>query len=266
MVEPFKHDTLRQFKCFHDQKDIIAGITTRQGGHSEAPFQSLNMGLHVPDEEAKVINNREELASELGIPLDRWVMGEQVHGTKIKVIETKDLGKGAFSHSTSLSGVDGLITNQPDVLLTAFYADCVPLLFSDKTAGWVGIAHAGWKGTVRLMAAEMVKQMVEKGCSVENIQMTIGPCIGKAHYEVDERVFEAVPARFQSDTTTKTSLGKYLLDLKHLNRCIAQEAGIKDVNLFTSEYCTYEKDELFFSHRRDQGLTGRMLGYIGLKS
>ncbi|KHE73034.1 peptidoglycan editing factor PgeF [Halobacillus sp. BBL2006] len=266
MVEPFKHETLRQLTCFREHKNLIAGITTRQGGYSQKPFDSLNMGLHVPDREEIVLENRKELADEIGIPLERWVMGEQVHDKKVNVVTEEDLGKGVFSHTSALAGVDGLITNQPDILLAAFYADCVPLFFCDPLEGWIGVAHAGWKGTVKGMAAAMINELIGQGCSVENIEMIIGPCIGSTHYEVDERVKDGIPQSHHSETIKELGNGKYLLDLKRLNERVALEAGVHSSHIFTSGYCTYEEEALFYSHRRDQGKTGRMLGYIGWKS
>ncbi|ARI77560.1 peptidoglycan editing factor PgeF [Halobacillus mangrovi] len=266
MVEPFKHETLRQLNCFREHNNLIAGITTRQGGHSQKPFDTLNMGLHVPDHKETVLDNRGELANEVGIPLEQWTIGEQIHDTKIKTVTKGDCGKGAFSHTSALAGVDGLITNQPNVLLAAFYADCVPLFFCDPTNGWIGVAHAGWKGTVKGMASHMVRELVTQGCNLETIQMTIGPCISSRNYEVDQRVKDEIPEAHQNETVMEIGNNKYLLDLKKLNEKVAIEAGVQSSNVFASEYCTYEEDALFYSHRRDQGKTGRMLGFIGWKS
>ncbi|MBH0229066.1 peptidoglycan editing factor PgeF [Halobacillus yeomjeoni] len=266
MVEPFKHESLRQIRCFQDHKSLVAGVTTRQGGHSSKPFDSLNMGLHVRDQGEHVINNRQELADELRIPLEDWVIGEQVHGTEVHVVTRADKGKGVRSHDTAAAGVDGLITNEKDVLLGAFYADCVPLLFVDPHAGWVGIAHAGWKGTVGDMAGEMIRQLVHQGCKRTDIEMVIGPCISQNHYKVDQKVIDQIPQSQHSLTVTDLGAGQFLLDLKKLNERFAVQAGLAESQIKQTRFCTYEKEELFFSHRRDQGKTGRMLGFIGWKS
>lgn len=265
MVEPFTHVTNRQLSCFSNHRQLIAGLTTRQGGVSAEPFDSLNMGLHVHDRESDVVQNRERLAEEIGIPLDRWVMGEQVHGVEVKSIDESDIGKGARQLVTAVSGVDGLITNKPNTVLAAFYADCVPLYFVDQVTGWIGIAHAGWKGTVHGMAKTMIERLVQEGASLENIEMAIGPCISAEHYEVDQRVMENIPSHLQKEVSKVVDEGHFLLDLKALNHTLAIEAGLKEGNVHTTRYCTYEEERLLYSHRRDQGKTGRMLGYIGWK-
>ncbi|RWZ60683.1 peptidoglycan editing factor PgeF [Halobacillus fulvus] len=266
MKEPFKHESMRQLTCFHDEPTLVAGITTRQGGVSEAPFESLNMGLHVNDSQEVVVANRKLLADEVGIPLDRWVIGEQVHDIRVQEVVPSDFGKGVYNHGEALKGIDGLITNQPDVLLTAFYADCVPLFFYDPTTKWIGVAHAGWKGTVKGMAREMTEQLVKKGASPEDLKMVIGPCITKRHYEVDKRVMDHIPDVYKSKVSERTQDDHFLLDLKELNRLVALDAGLDDENIHISDYCTYEEEALLYSHRRDQGKTGRMLGFIGWSS
>ncbi|UOQ43125.1 peptidoglycan editing factor PgeF [Halobacillus salinarum] len=263
MTEPFKHESSRQLSCFVTKPKLTAGITTRQGGFSSPPFDSLNMGLHVNDNEDHVLQNRKQLAIDLNIDLNKWVVGEQVHQTVIHTVDGCDLGKGTLDHSTAIQGVDGLITNKSEVLLTAFYADCVPLYFLDEKSGWLGISHAGWKGTVNHMAFQMIEALKSHGADPEDIQMIIGPCISKKHYEVDERVISQVNEEHKHDVASPTTKGKYLLDLKMLNKQIALQAGLLDKNISMTSYCTYEEEELFFSHRRDGGQSGRMLGYIG---
>ncbi|MFG6148991.1 peptidoglycan editing factor PgeF [Halobacillus sp. B23F22_1] len=264
MTEPFQFKTLKQLTCFNGF-DVVAGITSRKDGYSEVPFQSLNMGLHVSDQSHKVIQNRKALGEELSIPLAQWVMGEQVHGTEIKVVAEADKGKGAFQHKDSLKGIDGIITNQKDILLTAFYADCVPLLFLDPKSAWIGVAHAGWKGTVQEMVRHMTERLEEQGTERSDIRLVIGPCISQSHYEVDGRVTSRIGEGYKKQVLKKNNENKFNLDLKELNRQIAINAGILNNNIEVSNYCTYEEEQLFFSHRRDHGRTGRMLAYIGLK-
>ncbi|MGP4078127.1 peptidoglycan editing factor PgeF [Halobacillus sp. K22] len=265
MHEPFTAKTLQQHSCFTNHEKIIAGLTTRQGGHSERPFNTLNMGLHVQDESDTVLRNREELAQETGFPLKNWIIGEQIHDIRVKVIENGEKGKGVFSHESAVAGVDGLITNHTDVLLGAFYADCVPLFLYAPVSGWIGIAHAGWKGTVRNMVSQMIGKLTAQGCSLDEIELVIGPCISEKNYEVDQRVYDQVPVEFRGEAAVYVSSGKYKLDLKKLNEAMALQSGLNKENVLVSRLCTYEEENLFYSHRRDQGRTGRMLGFIGLK-
>lgn len=239
--------------------NLVAGITTRHGGVSQSPFDSLNIGLHVKDNEEHVKKNRQLIAEELNMPIERWVIGEQVHGTNIHVV------KGGISDrkdKTSVPAIDGLITKQPGILLGAFFADCVPLYFWDSTSSWIGIAHAGWKGTVSLMGKHMVEALQNQGVNISTLHAAIGPAISKANYQVDTKVYKKIPDQFISKVTKEVGEEQYLLDLPRLNELILIEAGLSGKNIHRTNYCTYN-DSLFYSHRRDHQQTGRMLGYIG---
>ncbi|MCP3031116.1 peptidoglycan editing factor PgeF [Halobacillus sp. A1] len=265
MTEPFQRKSKKYYTCV-EANQVIAGISSREDGYSEVPFSSLNMGLHVSDNEKSVIQNRKALAEELSIPLENWVMGEQVHGTSVAVITPEDKGKGAFSQGSAITGTDGMITNHKDILLTAFYADCVPLLFVEPDSGWIGIAHAGWKGSVHEIARHMVEKLSEQGIAPTQIHLTIGPSISQKNYEVDDHVMSHVKDELKSKVSEQISKNKFKLDLKELNRQIAINAGILNENIRLTNYCTYEDQASFFSHRRDHGQTGRMLAFIGRKS
>lgn len=244
---------------------LQVGMTTRQGGISKLPFKSLNMGLHVSDRQQDVIYNRTRLAESLGMTMEQWVSGEQVHGTRVEVIDDTQKGKGAFSYKDSLLGVDGLITNQKGLLCTAFFADCVPLFFFDQDTGYIGIAHAGWKGTVNGIGEKMVKKFEQVGSTIKTLRVAIGPCISQEAYEVDERVIKNLTEEQIINSTIKVTDSHSLLDLKELNIEILLQSGVLRHNIEVTNYCTYREKELFFSHRRDHGKTGRMLGYIGFR-
>lgn len=247
---------------------VFAGFTTRNGGVSEAPFDTLNLGLHVQDDPEAVIKNRMILANEIGA-LDTWVIGEQVHQIGIKKVGKADQGKGSRDLWSSIPGVDGLYTSEPGLVLAAFYADCVPLYFYAPKQGLLGIAHAGWRGTVLGMASEFVKTWIEhEGVSQSDIYAAIGPAIGHCCYEVDEKVVEQVDLVAPLPNKrpyTPSREGHYYLDLVELNEQLLIKAGIKQEKILKTGYCTSCNRELFFSHRRDGGNTGRMLGFIGLK-
>ncbi|WP_245837232.1 peptidoglycan editing factor PgeF [Virgibacillus phasianinus] len=256
--------TLNSWKDLHPELQV--GFTTRLGGISRPPFESFNMGLHVPDRKQDVIKNRAQLADRIGLPMDSWVSGEQVHGTNIAVIDQKLKGRGAFTYDDSLSGIDGLITNQKDILCTAFFADCVPLFFFDKETEYIGIAHAGWKGTVNSIGVEMIKKFELLGADPETIRVAIGPCISKNAYEVDWQVIKNLDEEQIKQAAERRNNDHYLLDLKKLNMEILLQSGVIRHNIDVTNYCTFREEELFFSHRRDHGKTGRMLGFIGFQS
>ncbi|WP_404452517.1 peptidoglycan editing factor PgeF [Virgibacillus necropolis] len=245
---------------------LQVGFTTRQGGVSSSPFESFNLGLHVPDSNQDVISNRKFLAEKIGMKMEQWVSGEQTHGINVEIIDDRVQGKGAFSYKDSLPDLDGLITNQKGILCTAFYADCVPLFFFDHQTGYIGIAHAGWKGTVNGIGTKMVEKLIQVGANIETLRVAVGPCISQNAYEVDGQVIKNLTDSQINSTTQKQNNNHYLLDLKKLNVDILLQSGVLRHNIDVTNYCTYRDEELFFSHRRDHGKTGRMLGFIGFQS
>lgn len=244
--------------------DIIAGFTMRNGGISKPPFHSLNTGLHVKDVTLDVVENRKIIASEIGVPLSNWVCAEQTHQTNVHFVTDLDKGKGAMDYSSSIKATDGLITNKPGILCTAVFADCVPLFFYDPITSSIGIAHAGWKGTVNKMASQMVQAFKAEGVEPSDLLVAVGPCISKDYYEVDQRVVRHIPKYYWEKVVFPKENNRFLFDMKQLHVEILLQAGVLRNNIEVTEYCTYRDETLFFSHRRDHGETGRMLGFIGL--
>lgn len=264
--EPFVHnnETFLTIEKWQELDPTLkVGFSTRQGGISQGAFNSLNLGLHVSDKKAKVLNNREILAKNLSIPLNYWVSGAQVHGAQIKVVNQNQRGQGSIDISSSIPKVDGLITKDRNVLCTAFFADCVPLYFFDPQLGYIGIAHAGWRGTALGIAEVMVNKFRDLGVRVENLLVAIGPAISQTKYEVDRVVIEQIPQKYLNITNCLQQDNRFLLDLQQLNSEILLQSGILRHNISRTNYCTYSADDLFFSYRRDKGKTGRMLGFIG---
>lgn len=245
--------------------NLLIGFTTRYGGYSQIPYGTLNMGLHVGDKKENVVSNRKKLANKISFPLKNWVLGEQVHGTKIKVVNQEDSGKGTTRLEDAIKDVDGLITNKKGVLCCAFFADCVPLYFYDPVTKYIGLAHAGWKGTVNRMAEKMVEEFIQIGADPKNISVIIGPSISKQYYEVDERVIRKISSEHIEKTVDRAGENRFFLDLKQLNAEILLQSGILRHNIDITNYCTFRDKDLFFSYRRDRGKTGRMLAFIGIK-
>lgn len=266
MGEPFSNNDqsfLELSEWQHKCPGLIAGFTTRNGGVSKSPFNTFNLGLHVNDLDEDVITNRTKLAQKLDIPLSSWVSGTQVHGKNIKVVELSDKGRGSYHIRDGIQDTDGLITNKRGLLCTAFFADCVPLFFFDPQTLLIGIAHAGWQGTVKGIGAQMVNIFSNHGVDIRHLLVCIGPCISGEKYEVDDRVISQIHKKYYNSTVTQLENKRYLLDLKQLNVEILLQSGVLRHNISITNYCTYLDDDLFFSHRRDRGKTGRMLGYIG---
>ncbi|MGG1661671.1 peptidoglycan editing factor PgeF [Brevibacillus sp. NRS-1366] len=248
---------------------LVAGFTMRTGGESEQPYGSFNMGLHVGDEAQHVVANRKKLAKQVEMPFASWTCAEQVHGNQ--VCQVVAAGAGRESLNDVISAADGLFTEQKGVLLTSFYADCVPLFFLDPVSGAIGLAHAGWKGTVHRIAEEMVKSLqLQHQTKPQDLLVAIGPSIGGCCYEVDERIMSQVRTcvRDWESAVTPPQNGRYMLDLRRLNTAILLELDIAMENISSTEWCTSCRTDMFFSHRKEApiaGTTGRMVSYLGWK-
>ena len=167
----------------------VHGVSCRRGGVSKSPWDSLDLGLHVGDDPADVAENRRRYLAALGLDASQLVTPEQVHGEAIQRVGRSDAGRGALSYADSIAKTDALITDEPGLPLLLCFADCTPILLLDPAHRAVGIAHGGWKGTVRRIAAKTVLRMQrEFGTRPENVLAAIGPSIGPCCYEVGPEV------------------------------------------------------------------------------
>lgn len=245
---------------------VAHAFSTRLGGVSRVPYHSLNLGLHVGDEPQQVVENRQRICQALGTQLTRLVAGEQVHGDRVQTVGIAHAGRGSTSQADALPGVDALVTGEPFLLLSSYYADCVPLLFLDPVQRVIALAHAGWKGTVQNIGAKTLYHMVERhGCRTANILVAVGPAIGPCCYEVDVPVMEAVEKCWPGGgpLPARPGLpGRWWLDLPAVNRGLLLSAGVRSGNVTMAGYCTACRDDLFFSYRKQNGRTGRMASLI----
>ncbi|HEY0829220.1 MAG TPA: peptidoglycan editing factor PgeF [Bacilli bacterium] len=260
-----------QIKRWMDQElSITAGISSRHGGTSQQEMASLNCALHVNDDANHVISNRNKLVQQIGFPFEAWTCAEQVHGSHIEVVTNEEKGRGRYLREDAFPATDGMVTNCRGVVLTVFFADCVPVYFWDPVAKAVGLVHAGWKGTVLEIVRAAIEVMKHQfGSQPNRIQAAIGPSIGSCCYEVDGAVMDKVravlPDVLQNPSIEAIGQGKYKLDLKEVNRQFMIKAGILPTNIEISRLCTSCNTHLFYSHRREEGRTGRMAAWIGMK-
>ncbi|SDW05017.1 conserved hypothetical protein [Marininema mesophilum] len=270
-MEPFqacKESSVPYFSLLPWEREfprLRAGISTRDSESIQDPMH-CNYALHIGDDRANVLDNRKRLAEALDVPLSYWTCGDQVHGTHIHEVTSEEQGRGLYDASTAYPATDGLITHADDVLLTSFYADCVPLLFYSPDTEWMGVAHAGWRGTVGGIGRNMVEAFHLRGASLANLRVAIAPSIGRCCYEVDEHVttplLQALP-HADERVLQSTGEGGWRLDLKEANRQILLQSGLFEEHIFVSQWCTSCHPAHFHSHRRDRGNTGRMVAYIG---
>jgi polyphenol oxidase len=244
------------------------GITTRTGGFSTGQWATLNVGYMAGDQPQHVRANRRLICESMGLTLDAWTNGRQQHTDHIERVAAEDRGRGAYSSEDCFPGTDGLITDQPDILLAAFFADCTPLLLLDPVQPAIGVVHAGWKGTAKGIAARTVAEMTEAyGTKPEDILAGIGPSIGPCCYEVDEPVIDQfADARFGRCLQPAVAEGKAFLDLVEANRQCLIHAGVNPTKIQTVSLCTSCRTDLFFSHRKEQGRTGRLAAVMAIKN
>ncbi|CUH94276.1 hypothetical protein P22_0342 [Propionispora sp. 2/2-37] len=249
-----------------DRFRLLHGISSRLGGISSAPFSSLNLALHTGDNDTDVLKNREAYCQAVGIPADRLITAEQVHGEHIALVTQRETGKGAKSYAQALKQTDALITQTPGVPLMLFFADCVPVLIFDPVTQSIGIVHAGWKGTVALIAQKTVLAMQDAfGTEPANCLVGIAPSIGPCCYEIDNTVLERVKQNFAVwPLLTKPSNDRWKLNLWEANRSQLIDIGVQNTNIVCSDICTACNKTLFFSYRAENGKTGRIGAFIML--
>ena len=256
-----EHDDLRylQFHSF-DSGLVAHGIFTRHGGVSPEPYASLNLSVSTGDERANVRRNVALVFDALGrdpaSKADLW----QVHSATVVVADDPN---GPRDH---LGRADALITDRPDVSLLLRFADCLPILLYDPRRPAVGVVHAGWRGSMKKIAAAAVMAMAERsGSRPADVIAGIGPGVGPCHSAVGPEVVEQTRAAFNgaADGLLLARNGGYHLDLWAANRVALEQAGVDQIEV--AELCTVCHSDDFFSHRATGGLTGRFGGLIGLR-
>lgn len=248
---------------------VSHGFSTRKGGVSTRQYGTLNLGFNKGDSSDAVMENFLRFCRVLDIDPYDTVFSDQVHGDKVAVVGIGDRGKGAFRESDILQA-DGLMTGEKQVALVTFYADCVPLFFLDPIRRAIALSHAGWRGTVACIGAKTLESMRQQfGTRPEECLIGIGPSIGPCCFEVDPPVaqqFAEIFAKYEDIIIKPGSQpGKYRIDLWMANALQLKEMGVPPRNITVAGMCTSCRQDLFFSHRRDKGNTGRMVAMLMLK-
>lgn len=250
--------------------EICHFVSTRTGGVSVPPYRSLNLGLHVSDDSKKVLKNRKRLASAFRIPLNNFTIAKQIHSSNVKIISEQLRGNGSVDHKKAINATDGMVTNVLNTLLMVLVADCVPILFFDPVKRVIGVAHAGWRGTIRLVAKNTVKVFQQKfDSSTTDIIVGIGPSIGPCCYEIGPEVVTQVEKIFHSKEgyiNNESPNGKAYFNLWKGNERQLIQAGIPEENIEVARVCTCCNSDLFFSERHQRGPTGRFGAGIMIKS
>lgn len=244
---------------------IHHAFSTKHGGVSTGEWSTMNFAFSRGDKPENVIENYKIFCKATGFDYNTLVTSSQDHNTFVRPVTKKEYGIGIWKKKDILS-VDALITNEPDVTLVTHYADCTPLYFVDTKQKAIGLAHAGWRGTV----GEIGKRVIEKmsalyGTDPSELVVCIGPAISKCCYEVDKACadnFYALDKLSHTDFIFPKAGGKFMIDLLEANKQIVMSAGVPEKNIVKSDICTKCSSELLWSHRATNGRRGTMCAFM----
>ena len=259
-------------------------ITTRLGGVSEGIFESLNFTYGRGDADVNVRENIDRIAAVFHTDAAHCVFSHQVHETNVRRVTKEDAGMGLLPQGAApvpagpgmlrpmeWESVDGLVTDEPGLVLGTFYADCVPLLFIDPVHRAVGVSHSGWRGTVGRMGQKTLEVMrCEFGTEPADVLVGIGPSICQDHYEVSEDVADRFREEFAGHEADLLRYdgkpGHQQLNLWEACRITLLEAGVPAEHISVTDICTCCNPDLLFSHRASQGRRGNIGAFIMLQS
>lgn len=255
------------FPLFEKQANLKHCFSSRIGGVSEGIFKSMNLNAGRGDDAKKVYENIKIICDAVGLDKSTLVTGAQKHSVNVRRVTLKHKGIG-ISKPKDKNSVDALITNDKNLTLVTFHADCVPIYFYDTKNKAIGLAHAGWRGTVNEIAKEVIKAMSrEFNTKSEDIIAAIGPSIGPCCFEVEKDVaskFYELQHLKTKSFIKKASDKKFYINLWEANKQILLNCGVKSGNIAISNICTSCYSELLFSHRKSKGKRGTMAAMLCL--
>jgi polyphenol oxidase len=245
---------------------FVHGFSTRAGGVSAPPFDTLNLGSKWGDDPGAVSENRRRLERVVGGAI---LAARQVHGARIVRVRAGD-DPAALARTDA----DGLLTDAPGVVLGVFVADCIPALLVDARTGACAAVHAGWRGTVAGVLPAAVRAMADEfGTRPRDLRVALGPAIGSCCFEVGPEVVAAferlVPdarARGIVLPSPRAASGKASVDLKAANRWLLGRAGVSPETIDVGPECTHCDGARFYSFRRDGNATGQLMGVVGRRA
>lgn len=245
---------------------IAHGFSTRLGGVSSAPFDSLDLGYNRGDDPARVAENYRRFCAAIGANHDRVVKSRQIHTDTVRVVTEADLGVGLCEPAPYEA--DGLVTNVPGLCLTVFTADCVPVLLYDPVARCVAAVHSGWRSTAMAIVPRAVQVMADRfGSRQENIIAAIGPAIGGCCFQTQKEVPNAMLqtySRMVSPFIRPDGSDHFRVDLRGIIAQSLQDSGLSPDHIDISDHCTACRADLFWSHRLVGNARGSMAAMIQL--
>ena len=245
-------------------------FTARSGGVSTGGYSSLNLALSTDDANDNIIMNRQIIAAQLGIAPQSLIYAQQTHSDNIYVVTQTDIGRGALEYSDGIADVDAFITDQPQLAMGLSFADCVPVFALDPIKKAVAIIHSGWKGTaIRIVEKTIAAMQRQYGSQASDIIIAIGPSIRSCCYTVGSDVRDEFIANYgDAADNFFVQVGAdelWNLSMQAAISFQALNAGVKQHSIIDSAMCTCCMQDDFFSHRRDNGISGRMNAIARLK-
>ncbi len=261
--------TVLKFPLLEELPFVEHLFTTKEGGVSKGDYATMNVSFTRGDEREDVLENYRRIAGIFDVELSDIVVSHQTHTTNVKRVTKEDGGKGVV-YDRDYENVDGLITNDKNLVLCTMYADCVPLYFVDVKNQAIGLSHSGWKGTAGQMGKRTLERMAEEfGTKPEEVYAAIGPSICVDCYEVSEDVIEAFSRVFTEQEMTQICYikenGKYQLNLWKANEMILLNAGVLKEHIEVTRLCTHCNSDRMFSHRKTGDKRGNLGAFLCLK-
>lgn len=262
-------DGVRALVCAPLEADgFVNGFSTRLGGVSEMPKDSLSLAGFNDDAAENILENRRRF---LKLFPGDWALAGcwQVHGAEVRVVQTALEARPAENERGDTIYCDVIVSNASGVLAGVKTADCVPILIGDPVTRGFAAVHAGWRGTLATAVVEGVKRLTKEfGAKPENLRVAIGASAGPCCYEVGTDVIDAFTSRFGSGANffTTTRPGHALIDLLKANRDQLESAGVLPERIHTAPICTMCRTDLFFSYRKEKNLhgkVGRLMAIVG---
>lgn len=243
------------FKEFDNYDFFKHAYSTRLGGISNGEFKSLNFGFNTKDNTENINQNYDIFCECFGVKKENTVITSQIHGDYIKCVQK-------INEFTCYENTDGLITNEPGIMLATFHADCLAVYMIDIKKKVIGLAHAGWRGTVQCIAEKLAQKFITEYCSSKgDIICALGPGIGGCCFEVSDEVLE----KFYKLNIPRTYVHqKNKINLAEVNKQLLIQFGLNPENIIKSDICTMCNWDMLYSYRATQGKTGRNCAFICL--
>lgn len=242
---------------------LTAGITLKNDALPEAG----NMALHVCDNPGAIIENRQRLADALQLPLSQFACSTQTHSANFVRVESQHSGLGALAQATAITDTDALYTFEPNIVLTSFSADCVPVLITNDQTGVIAAVHSGWQGTIKEITRKLLLHLIEQEhCPAADFRIWIAPAISQARFEVDRDVYDQFTALGYADDFMyfNEETQKYHIDNQQIVKKQCALVGVPTTNIFIDSMCTFDSAQ-GFSYREDKK-AGRHMSFIVKKT